>query len=316
VRIIKKIRAEKGVWKFISLDKVDGRYIWDNREGYYFIEWWEGKKRLRELAGQSPSEALESQRRKRNEIIGELIAGGQEIKLVEENSKALRIETAIELYAAHIKTHSPGKPRTLERYSEVLRHFDRLLGKKKYVEAITRSDIDAYKNARSQETVKESERKISPATINFEVNTLRSFFYYLIRERGVQMENPCARFKILRSTKEKLNRRPPTYDQDELDLLFAACDQTNRVIYTTLLLTGLRKDELNHLAWSDIDFEKREVRVKAKDDFMRWSRFDGHEILLAKSSTVMKKSAQNKTIKTRRKYDISHRIASEDHCCR
>lgn len=30
VRIIKKVRAEKGVWKFISLDKVDGRYVWDN----------------------------------------------------------------------------------------------------------------------------------------------------------------------------------------------------------------------------------------------------------------------------------------------
>jgi hypothetical protein len=89
VRIIKKIRTEEGVWKFISLDKVNNKYVWDGREGNYFLEWWEGKKRCRELAGQTPSEALESQRRKRNEIIGELVAGGRKIH---QTVKALRAD--------------------------------------------------------------------------------------------------------------------------------------------------------------------------------------------------------------------------------
>jgi len=57
VRIIKKIRTEEGVWKFVSLDKVKNKYVWDAREGHYFLEWWEGKKRCRELAG-SPFSAL------------------------------------------------------------------------------------------------------------------------------------------------------------------------------------------------------------------------------------------------------------------
>ena len=36
VRIIKKVRTDEGEWKFISLDKIDNRYVWDKREGYYF----------------------------------------------------------------------------------------------------------------------------------------------------------------------------------------------------------------------------------------------------------------------------------------
>jgi hypothetical protein len=45
VRIIKKIRNAKGVWKFISLDRIRNRYIWDKQLGHYFLEWWDEKRR-------------------------------------------------------------------------------------------------------------------------------------------------------------------------------------------------------------------------------------------------------------------------------
>jgi integrase len=268
VRIIKKVRTDEGEWKFISLDKIDNRYVWDKREGYYFLEWWDGKKRCRELAGRTPSEALDAQRRKRNEIIGALVSGGRELKIQEEEGSALRIDLAIELFTAHIRTHSPAKPRTLERYCEVMEHFKRLLGKKKYVEAITRSEIDDYKNDRSTEKVGNTDRMVSPSTINFEVSTLRTFFYFLIRERGVKMENPCTRFKMIRSAKERLKGRPPTYNQGELDRLFAACTPVECAIYKTFLLTGLRRNELIFLSPHDINFRKKEIRVTAKEEFI------------------------------------------------
>ena len=44
VRIIKKICTEEGVWKFVSLDKVNNKYVWDTREGSYFLEWYDGKR--------------------------------------------------------------------------------------------------------------------------------------------------------------------------------------------------------------------------------------------------------------------------------
>src|SRR5262245_65544547 len=77
VRIIKKVRDTDGVWRFVSLDRAGKKYVWDNRPGAYFLEWWEGRKRKREVAGQTPSEALEAQRSKGNELIGEMLTKGK-----------------------------------------------------------------------------------------------------------------------------------------------------------------------------------------------------------------------------------------------
>ncbi|SRR6266567_3898898 len=63
MRIMKEVRIKSGLWKFISLDRIGNRYVWDKRPGYYFLEWWESKRRRRERAGQTPNEALEAQRR-------------------------------------------------------------------------------------------------------------------------------------------------------------------------------------------------------------------------------------------------------------
>jgi len=148
-----------------------------------------------------------------------------------------------------------------------LAHFQRILPNKKYLETITRSDIDDYKVARSRETVGPLSRPVSPATVNFEVTVLKTFFYYLIRERGITMENPCARSKPLRAERERLKRRPPTYTETETDSILAACNEVDRAIFATLLLTGLRKGELGHLAWSDVDLQGATLRITAKDGF-------------------------------------------------
>lgn len=272
VRITKKIRTAKGVWKFISLPRVNGRYVWDKREGHYFIEWWEGRRRCRELAGQTPAQATEAQRRKRNELIGEMAMGGarRPRHSPAEDNSFTRIADAIEFFTTHTQTHSPSKPRTLERYKEILGHFERLLGKKRYVEAITRLDIDEYKIARSRESTGKADapRLIAASTINFEVTILRAFFYYLIRERGIKTENPCARFKMLRSANERLKSRPHTYTQDEINRLLASCKGAAHAMYATLFLTGLRKEELAHLTWKDVDFRRGLIRVRAKEDFV------------------------------------------------
>lgn len=272
VRITKKIRTAKGVWKFVSLPRVNGRYVWDKREGYYFIEWWEGKRRCRELAGQTPSQATEAQRRKRNELIGELAMGGahRTAQRAREEDSFTHISDAVEFFTTHIHTHSPAKPRTLERYKEILVHFERLLGKKRYVEAINRLDIDDYKIARSKESVGKGKvrRPVSASTINFEVTVLRSFFYYLIRERGIKVENPCARFKMLRSAKERLKSRPQAYSQEETNRLLTACQGLSHAMYAMFLLTGLRKEELAYLTWKDVDFARGIIRVRAKEDFL------------------------------------------------
>lgn len=197
IRIIKKIQQD-GAWRFVTLARNGSRYEWDSRPGTYYIEWWEGARRRREVAGNTPSEALASRRRKQGGIVAEAEPEAPPTRN-EVAAAAPSTETPIpearKLFLTHIAAHSPDKPETVRRYSQVLEHFERLLGSKGVIESITRGDMDDYKVSRRQEHSQRHKRLITPRTINFEISTLRTFFYYLINERGVQFENPCTRFK-------------------------------------------------------------------------------------------------------------------------
>ncbi len=162
-----------------------------------------------------------------------------------------------------MRVHSPDKPKTLRRYAKAVEHFERHLGGRRFVEAISRADIDDYKAFRSREESQQHPgRIITPRTINFEISVLRTFFYFLINERGVRMTNPCARFKPLRDPRERARSRPPTYSQQELDRLFAACDPFERAVFATFLLTGLREQELCWLTWKDVKLKAGRASVR------------------------------------------------------
>src|SRR5437773_4556136 len=263
VRVIKKIQ-EGGAWRFVSLKRSGKRYGWDPRPGSYYLEWWDGGRRLREVAGDTPSQAIAAQRRKQLGLGGTQEESAAKLQAEEERRSSTPISDANEIFRAHIRAHSPDKPETVRRYRQVPDHFERLIGHRITVEAITRADIDDYKIRRQQEQSLRHKRLITPPTINFEVSTLRTFFYYLINERGVKTENPCARFKHLRDAKNKAGRRPPTYTQAQLDALFTYTDIFEKALFATLLLTGLRKRELYFLSWRDVDLTTANLRVSGE----------------------------------------------------
>lgn len=273
IRIIKKIREASGVWRFVSLKKAGARYAWDDRDGSYFIEWWDGRKRCRQVAGQTPSEAMESQRRKRNELVGESLLGGKKVPVASAEGTVTPLADAMQMFLQHVRVHSPDKPGTVRRYTEVLDHVTRILGGRTFVESISRADIDDYKSKRSAEcSKKQKERTITPRTINYEISVLRTFFYFLIRERSLPIKNPCANFKLLKDPRSKAKRRPPVYQQAEIDRIFGKCDANEKAIFATLLLTGLREQELCYLTWADVDIKKPDhatIRVsgEGKDGF-------------------------------------------------
>ena len=181
------------------------------------------------------------------------------------------IREAVAEYLEHLRIHSPDKPRTLARYQAALAHFVRLVGHRLYVEAVTRADIEAYKLARANEPAGKgrTRRTVQPSTINFELGAIRSFFNFLRRELGMEVENPCQGFRPLRDAKA-LGRAPrPVYSQEELERLFAVCDEADRAVFFTLLLTGLRESELCWLTWEDVCLEpgREHVVVRAKPGF-------------------------------------------------
>ncbi|MGH9604832.1 MAG: tyrosine-type recombinase/integrase [Terracidiphilus sp.] len=54
------------------------------------------------------------------------------------------------------------------------------------------------------------------------------------------------------------------YQPEDLEALFRACDPEERIRYLFFLLTGERDKEVRYTSWSDIDFNRKCVRVTAK----------------------------------------------------
>jgi hypothetical protein len=123
----KKVRLPEGGWRFVFLDRAGSRYVWGSWPGYYLPNGGEGRNRRRESAGDTPSQVLEARRRKRNELMGEIVSGASRVSPVDATQVCIRVTDAARLFAQHVRTHSPSKPRTLERYQEVLGHFQRIL---------------------------------------------------------------------------------------------------------------------------------------------------------------------------------------------
>ena len=271
VRILQKTKSDDGVWRLVPVKKSGNRYVWGKAAGTYYIEWHDDGKRVREAVGTSPTEAIEAKRRKTHELLGAMVvAKGLVPEQIVESQPGTPLAEAAELFITHVKIHSPDKPRTVERYNIVLVHFQQVMGRKRFVETILRKDIEAYKAHRaSDEKGGRSGGAITPATINFEISTLRTFFNYLIREQGIEMENPCSRFKPLRDATARSGSRPTTYPSDELDRLFRLCDGPDRAAFAALLLTGLREQELCYLTWIDICLRKGDehIRIRPKPGF-------------------------------------------------
>jgi len=175
----------------------------------------------------------------------------------DDTSAFTPIREVAEALLQHVQVHSPDKPRTLARYRAEPDHFQRILGHKQWVELVLRVEIEHYKATRITESPHGSPtRRVKPSTVNFEVAVLRTFFNFVLHELQVRMENPCAHFKPLRDAVGKAKGRPPVYSQDELDRLIEACNAEDSAAFTTLLLTGLREQELCYLTWDDVIVER------------------------------------------------------------
>ncbi|HSP89167.1 MAG TPA: site-specific integrase [Ignavibacteriaceae bacterium] len=105
--------------------------------------------------------------------------------------------------------------------------------------------------------------RAKPKTINFFLNTVRGFFQLEIL-KGHLDRNPFLHIKNLRVEK----KRPTYYSKEELKLFFAQeMPDTDRNAFMGLLFSGMRISELINLTWKDVDFNKRLLYVRPKENY-------------------------------------------------
>ncbi len=105
--------------------------------------------------------------------------------------------------------------------------------------------------------------KVSPRTINYELRVLFTFFHWAIKRNHLFI-NPVAPVERFRLSKRAL---PKFMTTEELKKFFGACDEDERRLFMSILLTGMRKGEVEHLTWSDISFELGVVFIQEKPEF-------------------------------------------------
>jgi site-specific recombinase XerD len=106
-------------------------------------------------------------------------------------------------------------------------------------------------------------RRVSPRTINYELLVLFTFFRWAIR-RNMLFLNPAATVERFRLPKRVI---PKFMTSEELKQFFGACEEADRRLFMSILLTGMRKGEAEHLTWSDVSFELGVIFIQEKPQY-------------------------------------------------
>lgn len=104
---------------------------------------------------------------------------------------------------------------------------------------------------------------VSPRTINYELRVLFTFFHWAIKRNHLFL-NPVTLVERFRVPKRVL---PKFLTAEELKKFFTACDEDERRLFMSILLSGMRKGEVEHLTWSDISFELGVIFIQEKPEF-------------------------------------------------
>lgn len=180
-------------------------------------------------------------------------------------------------HCCDLKMSTVGRYRTLYRF-QIAPYFA-----SRKVQSITRMDVREWIDE-LLETPHPTlpDRTLSPRTVKNAFGLLRALFNYAMDELDLIDKNPCQRVKVkvkntqrigavipLDTHKQELKNQP--YSEAEcVDLIRCLMEKRSQdyaamrhsTILLLILFTGLRTSEVMGLRWSDIDFDKRTLRVQ------------------------------------------------------
>ncbi len=210
--------------------------------------------------------------------MAELALKDAEVKVVKQEfgfaSNDITIESLIEKFLEYNRTNH--RASTLKRYKAVTDHFRRFLSEKRKdvvkLSQLTPEVIEGFKAFRRDEWINpngkspsiDNGRKGARArTVNLELEGIKTMLNLAIKWDYLK-DNPMKRVKPLKVDDKKALR---FLTEDECRRFLDACPPQLFTAYFTFLSTGMRKAELEHLRWSDIDFSNRLIMIRQKPDW-------------------------------------------------
>jgi len=166
----------------------------------------------------------------------------------------MQLQHAIEAFADQLRARGRS-PKTVYGYTKELKRFSAFVAKRinadVYVSDITLALIDAYQRD-------QTERGLQPPSRYSFVNAIRTFFKFAAKRGIAQADLGTQTDTVFIPKKE----RQALSDTDVETLESKITKPLLKVLFLTLLNTGLRISEALELKVADIDFEEKLLRVK------------------------------------------------------
>lgn len=219
--------------------------IRQDKHGYYFIRYTHQGKRPFKSFG--PSEV--------GKRAAELEVSRINLNIANKKMGVVEDVSAEEFFAHYLEYAEANKARSsYERDLLTIGHFTPVFQGKKLSQIGVR-DVERYKNRRAKEVAK--------STVNRELNTILAAFNRAV-EWNYLSDNP---FKSIKKFKEP-KKAPRFFSHQEIEKMLRTASQPRlRNVILVLLHTGMRRDELVHLEWTDIDLHRKVLSVWPKADW-------------------------------------------------
>ncbi len=290
VNITKRVQIEGKGWRFCEV--VTGRnsklkpnvVLIDGREqlhpeGRYYIDFLQDGQRKRLAAGASAAEAATAAEQQTRLLIAHKAARAAGVALPQTKSApgSRLLREAVDSYLLEIQAHK--KKKTHSAYRTALNYFLESC-RRQTLEEITRADMLAFKTY-LRDKKNQSDRSIA--------NKFENVMSFLKRQKitGLIAKTDRPTF-----TEEEVS----TYTQDELNKFFAACTETETVWFEFFYRTAMREQEVMHVSWSNIDFERSVVTVRENKQFgWKPKAYKGRYISIPSSLLALLKAWKEKS---------------------
>ncbi len=155
---------------------------------------------------------------------------------------------------------------TVKIYRASLSNFQRIIGDR-LLTSITTAQSDLYKVKRQKDDRRNRIRPrktthLSPISINIELRSLKAAFNTALRWKYIT-ENPFVGQSLL-----FVPEATPTFfsREDFQSMLDSIKEEWLKEIIVFAVLTGLRRGEIGHLRWEDVDLERRLVVIRSSEN--------------------------------------------------
>ena len=234
----------------------------------WYLSYYVGGKRVKKAVGKSKKVAQLAQA----DIEVKLAKHEVGLPVEEEKPKDKNIDEFFNEYFSYSRTnHSKN---TTKRYRAIIDNFKAFLELYPGIKRLSQLQpnlFEQYKthrrnggNGDNGDMEEENGAKTAKTnTVNMEIQTLRSIFKLAI-QWGYLEKNPTEGVKYLKVTDAKPAR---FLSKKEIKALLENCGPELYPIFLTFIYTGLRKGELLNLTWDDVDFRRKIIKVRAKEDW-------------------------------------------------